>query len=140
MAARMTIVTRLSEALARNGRFAVADRVLDVGIALERMYVPSEGKISWNLRNRAAGYLATDKPSQESIRASMQEFYNVKSYIVHNRLEKLTPKRVQAAFHDGFDIARRSLFRMLREGRGPRIGTRQRMKCKMGVRRRCLEA
>jgi len=49
MAARMTIVTRLSEALSRNGRFAVTDKVLDVGIALERMYVPSEGRPEdWN--------------------------------------------------------------------------------------------
>jgi len=41
----------------------------------------------------------------------------VRSDIVHNRLDKLTPERVRAAFYDGFDIARRSLFKMLREGR-----------------------
>ena len=110
------VVGRLAEALARNGPFAVADRVLDVGIALERMYVLDEGKISRKLRNRAAKYLATDGLSQESIRASAQEFYEVRSDIVHNRLHRLTPERVHAAFCNGFDIARRSLFKLLREG------------------------
>lgn len=110
------IVTRLSEALARDGRFAVADRVLDVGIALERMYVLDEGKISRRLRNRAGRYLSVDAPGQESVRESAQEFYEVRSDIVHNRLDRLTPERVHAAFCDGFDIARRSLFKMLREG------------------------
>lgn len=111
------VAGRLAEALARNGPFAVADRVLDVGIALERMYVLDEGKISRKLRNRAARHLATDGPDQESIRESAQEFYAVRSDIVHNRLDRLTPERVHGAFRDGFDIARRSLFKMLREGR-----------------------
>ena len=110
------VVGRLAEAFARNGPFAVADRVLDVGIALERMYVLDEGKISRKLRNRAARYLATDGPSQKSIRESAQELYDVRSDIVHNRLHRLTPERVHAAFRDGFDIARRSLFKLLREG------------------------
>ena len=110
------IVARLSEALARNGRFANGDKILDVGIALERMYVLDEGKISLKLRNRAARYLATDELSHESIRASAQEFYEVRSDIVHNRLQRLTPERVHSAFINGFDIARRSLFKMLREG------------------------
>ncbi len=110
------VVGRLAEALARNGPFAVADRVLDVGIALERMYVLDEGQISRKLRNRAAKYLTTDGSSQESIRESAQEFYNVRSDIVHNRLHRLTPERVHAAFCNGFDIARRSVFKLLREG------------------------
>ena len=40
------VVARLSEALARNGRFAVDDRILDVAIALERMYELDGGEIS----------------------------------------------------------------------------------------------
>ncbi|MDE2808465.1 MAG: HEPN domain-containing protein [Gemmatimonadota bacterium] len=110
------VVGRLAEALARNGPFAVADRVLDVGIALERMYVLDGGHISRKLRNRAARYLAPDGPGQESIRESAQEFYDVRSDIVHNRLHRLTPERVHTAFCNGFDIASRSLFKLLREG------------------------
>ncbi len=111
------IVARLSEALARDGRFAVADRVLDVGMALKRMYVLDEGNIGRKLRNRAGRYLASDGPGQESVKESVQELYDVRSDIVHNRLDRPTPEKVQAAFRDGFDIARRSLFKMLREGR-----------------------
>jgi len=110
------VVGRLAEALARDGPFAVADRVLDVGIALERMYVLDEGKISRKLRNRAARYLATDAAGQESVRKTVQEFYAVRSDIVHNRLHRLTPERVHAAFCNGFDIARRSVFKLVREG------------------------
>ena len=110
------VVGRLAEALARSGPFAVADRVLDVGIALERMYVLDEGKISPTLRNRAARYLGTDGPSQECIRENAREFYAVRSDVVHNRLHRLTPVRVHAAFCNGFDIARRSVFKLLREG------------------------
>ncbi len=110
------IVTRLSEALARDGRFAVADRVLDVAMSLERMYVLDEGNIGRKLRNRAARFLASDATSEQEIKDAVRELYGVRSDIVHNRLHKLTPERVHAAFCDGFDIARRSLFKMLREG------------------------
>ena len=110
------VVGRLAEALARNGPFAPADRILDVGIALERMYVLDEGKIGRRLRNRASGFLGTDAESRERIRESVREFYDARSDIVHNRLHKVSPERVQAAFGKGFDIARRSLFRLLRDG------------------------
>ena len=110
------IVTRLSEALARNGRFAAGDRILDAAMALERMYVLDEGSIGRKLRSRTARYLGTDAASQKRIRDEVQELYDVRSDIVHNRLQKLTPDRVHSAFVSGFDLARRSLFKMLREG------------------------
>ena len=110
------IVTRLSEALARNGRLAVADRVLDVAMALERMYVLDEGNIGRKLRNRTARLLGTDAASEKRIRDNVRELYGVRSDIVHNRLDKLTPERVHSAFVIGFDLARQSLFKLLREG------------------------
>ena len=110
------IVTRLSEALARNGRFAVADRVQDVAMALERMYVPDENNIGRKLRNRTARFLGTDAASEQRIKDDVRELYDVRSDIVHNRLHKLTPERVQSAFVQGFDLARQSLFKLLREG------------------------
>ena len=77
-----------------------------------------EGKISRKLRNRAARYLAADGPGEESVRESAREFLRgCARTSFHNRLDRLTPERVHAAFRDGFDIARRSLFKMVREGR-----------------------
>ena len=80
------------------------------------MYVLDEGQISRKLRNWAARYLASDARGQETIRESAREFYAVRSDIVHNRLHRLSPERVHAAFRRGFDIARKSLFKLLREG------------------------
>ena len=115
--ARMApVVGRLAEALARDGRFAVGDKILDVAIALERMYELDQGKISRQLRGRASRYLGTDGASQERIRAVVGEFYDARSDIVHNRLEKMTPQGNRVAFGKGFEIARRSLFQLLREG------------------------
>ena len=115
--ARMApIVTRLSEALARDGRFAVADRILDIAMALERMYVLDENNIGRKLRNRTARLLGTDAASEQRIKDDVRELYDVRSDIIHNRLHKLTPERVHSAFVEGFDLARRSLFKLLREG------------------------
>ena len=110
------IVGRLAEALARDGRFAMDDRILDVAIALERMYVLDEGNISRKLRNRAARYLGTDAASHDGIKESVTELYDVRSDIVHNRLGKGTSLKKDKAFGKGFDIARRSVFKMLCEG------------------------
>ena len=51
------VVARLAEALAREGRFAAEDRILDVAIALERMYELSGGEISHKMRTRASWFL-----------------------------------------------------------------------------------
>ena len=110
------IVTRLSEALARNGRFAAGDRILDVAMALERMYVLDEGNIGRKLRNRTARFLGTGAAREKRISEKVKELYDVRSDIVHNRLHRLTPGRVHSAYVNGFDLARRSLFRLLREG------------------------
>ena len=110
------IVTRLSEALSRNGRFANGDRILDDAMALERMYVLDEGNIGRKLRGRTARLLGTDAASEQRISDKVKELYDVRSDIVHNRLHKLTPERVHSAFVDGFDLARQSLFKLLREG------------------------
>ena len=110
------IVTRLSEALARNGRFAAGDRILDIAMSLERMHVLDEGNIGRKLRNRTARFLGTDAASEKRFSENVRELYDVRSDIVHNRLHKLTPERVHSAFVQGFDIARQSLFKLLREG------------------------
>ena len=110
------VVGRLAEALARDGRFAVGDRILDVAIALERMYELDQGKISRQLRGRASRYLGTDAASRERIREVVGEFYDARSDIVHKRLERMTPQRNREAFGKGFEIARMSLFKLLREG------------------------
>ena len=110
------IVGRLSEALASDGRFANEVRLVDVAIALERMYDLPQGKISRKLRNRASSYLGTDPESQARVKESVKEFYNARSDIVHSRSRNVSPQRNHEAFGKGFDIAKRTLFKLLREG------------------------
>ena len=110
------IVRRLSEALARNGRFALDDKIVDVSIALEGMYDLPKWGVTRALEERVSGFLASDNESRERIGVSARAFYEARSAIVHNRSAKGTPFTNGAAFVSGFDLARRSLFKLLREG------------------------
>ena len=114
--ARMApIVGRLAEALGRDGRFAVEDRILDVAIALERMYELEGGEISHKMRTRVAWFLGADVESRLREMKAVKEFYEARSAIVHNSKRKAVTQRQPEAFAKGFDIARRSLFTLLRE-------------------------
>ena len=107
------IIARLDEALARDGRFASEDKILDVAIALERMYQLDRGDISRKMQTRAACFLGDDDGSQM---ATIKEFYNARSDIVHNKRKRNSPESYHKIFNEGFSIARRTLFKLLREG------------------------
>ena len=111
------VIGRLSEGLATNGRFAVGDGIQHVAIALEQMYVPDEGRIGKKLRNRASRFLGTDAENREKVLETVWEFYDTRSDIIHNRLHRTSAERIRSVFDSGFDVARRSLFKLLREGR-----------------------
>ena len=110
------VVSRLAEALARDGRFAVEDRILDVAIALERMYELGGGEISHKLRTRASWFLGKDAESRLGVMKSIAEFYGVRSDIVHNRKRQASEERYVEAFNLGFDVAARTLFKLLQDG------------------------
>ena len=109
-------VGRLAQALSRDGRFAIHDKVLDVSIALEGMYdLPKRG-VTNAMAERVAGFLGIDSESRHRIGENARAFYNARSAIIHNRSVGATPFTNDAAFLTGFELARRSLFKMLREG------------------------
>ena len=110
------VVARLAEALAREGRFAAEDRILDVAIALERMYELSGGEISHKMRTRASWFLGWDAEARVRIMKSVADFYGVRSAIVHNRRKRPSAERYREAFDTGFDIAARTLFKLLKHG------------------------
>ena len=109
------IVGRLAEALARDGRFAGDDKILAVAIALERMYGLDGGEISHKMRTRVAWFLGVDAESRFREMKTVKEFYEARSAIVHNRKKKVSWQRNHEAFDKGFDIARRTLFKLLHE-------------------------
>lgn len=110
------IISMLAEAPARNGRFGDEDRIVDVARALERIYDLPGKKIARTLQNRASRYLETDEKCQTRVKENVKEFYDARSDIVHSRRERVSPQRNRTAFAKGFQIARRSLFKLLREG------------------------
>ena len=110
------VVARLAEALARDGRFAAQDKILDVAIALERMYELGDGEISHKLRTRASWFLGRDGEDRLRIMKTITEFYGVRSAIVHNRKRKAAPEKYREAFDTGFDVAAKTLFKLIREG------------------------
>ena len=110
------IIGRLDEALARDGRFASEDKILDVAIALERMYQLDSREISRKMRTRVAWYLGDDAGSRLREMETIKKFYNARSGIVHNKRKRNSPARDQEIFNEGFSIANRTLFKLLREG------------------------
>ncbi|MCY3941133.1 MAG: HEPN domain-containing protein [Gammaproteobacteria bacterium] len=109
-------VTRLSEALARDGRVAMHDKVVDVVIALEGMYeLPRNGK-SRTLQGRVSNFLGADANDRKRITEIVRTAYDARSEIVHSDSKRVSPFRDDAAFMTGFDLARRTLFKLLREG------------------------
>ena len=66
--------------------------------------------------NRASGFLATDARERQRVRERVLRFYEARSEIVHSGPQRASPFRNGAAFVTGFDLARRSLFKLLREG------------------------
>ncbi len=110
------VVARLAKALARDGQFAAEDRILDVAIALERMYELDGGEISYKMRIRASCFLGRGAEERVQIMQSVKKFYGIRSEIVHNRKRKTSSERYQEAFDTGFDIAVRTLFKLLKDG------------------------
>ena len=77
--------------------------------------LPKRGK-SLALRERVARYIGTDTNDQQRIKESIRTFDEVRSDIVHGGSGEASPLGHGAAFVTGFDLARRSLFQLLREG------------------------
>ena len=115
------VVGRLAEALARDGRFQTDDKVLDVAIALERLYEDERdrGAIGLKLGKRAAKFLETGTEDYERVLQDVQEFYHVRGGIVHKRKKPPSVEEKEQAFTQGFKVARRSVVKLLRDGPPP---------------------
>ena len=110
------VLARLCEALATRGRFAAKSRFVPLAVALEQMYDIRSNKSSRKLQNRVSEYLGTDSDSCERLKESARKFYDERSASVHNRKKQTTPEKNQEAFDAGFDIAKRTFFKMSKEG------------------------
>ena len=79
------VISRLPEALARNGHYSEDDKILDVAIALEQMYELDQGEISFKLKMRAACFLETETQARLCVFKKVGQLYDARSGIVHRR-------------------------------------------------------
>ena len=115
-------IARIAEALARCGRFAVDDQVLDVAIALERIFRTTDRGISAQLQKRAAQLLGNGAEERAIVEREVKQFYDVRSAIIHGPKgkDKLRTLGVRlATFQSGLSLAQRSVLRLLADGKPP---------------------
>ena len=113
------VIARLAEALARSGQFQTEDKILDVAIALERMYELDGGEISFKLKTRAAWFLETRAARRLRVFRAVDEFYRARSTIVHRRQKGSSTETKSEAFRKGFEVARKTVVALLERGRPP---------------------
>ncbi len=109
-------IARLAEVLARSGRFQADDKILDVAIALERMYELDGGEISFKLKTRAACFLGSGPDDRLRVFRDVRDFYEARSSIVHKRRKNSSPEAKAEAFDKGFAVARKSVAKLLQQG------------------------
>ena len=111
-------VEHISRALARHGRLALQDRILDTAIALETVYTAdSRNEITYRLATRAAFFLGVDLSERTTISEEMKRFYKVRSNLAHGN-----PKdhdKLASTWNDGLDIAQKTIVKLLRRGAAP---------------------
>ncbi len=115
-------IARLGEALARQGRFRFDDQILDVAIALERLYMPKDRRISEELQRCVAEFLGGDETELSRVRSEVKHFYDVRSAIIHGPKDEKKRQLLEErpdAFRNGSKLARRSVFKLLNEGLPP---------------------
>ena len=112
---------RIAALYTRTGKFRVADRVIDIAIALEVMYEASEPGIAGKLRNRAASLLASNTTKPEDISKKMRRFYRARSAITHGGrlVTNEHDDKTEEALRDGLDMARQTAFALLKRGETP---------------------
>ena len=112
-------ISRLAEALARSGQFAADDKVLDVAIALERIFKPDDRGIGAQLQESVADLLANSSEEKTRLKEAIKHFYDVRSAIIHGAKDEKKRRLLQErpeAFQAGFDLARRSVLKLLNDG------------------------
>lgn len=102
------------------GRFGAEDRIIDASVALEAMYGPfSDREITRKISLRAAWLLGDSDDERRAVSKKMKSFYRTRSKTVHGAVSKNHRKREKElgdALVSGRDLARRSLFALLRRG------------------------
>ena len=103
------------------------DKMIDLGIAFESMYLSSVSKLSHHLSSRASKYLVENQDEQEELKEMFKEIYNWRSKAVHEgafpeKDVKIGEKSVTPSefIKQTQDLCRRSILKIL-EDPHPRV-------------------
>ena len=110
-------IARLAGSFSRTGRFELEDRILDTAIALEILYELGSSELTYKLATRGACFLGSSNEECRSILKRIKTFYGQRSAIVHNGKAKKSRRTVAENLSDVSDLARRTLHKLLRDGR-----------------------
>ena len=115
------------------------DKIVDLGIALEALYVTRKDKIERQLCYRGSRYLEEDEKLWEDREAEFKAIYNYRSGVLHNREldEEVTIGKQTVPISDlvprAEDLCRRSILKIMKAGKYPDWKTlRQNIKAKQG--------
>ena len=114
-----SVISRLAGSLLRRGKLEAADKILDVAIALELMYELDSPELKYKLATRAAWFLEKNSPGRVETFNKVRKFYDTRSSVVHSHKKQANnyDQQLSEQFKQGFDLAHRTLFKLLREGR-----------------------
>ena len=110
-------LSRLAASLSRSGALAAFDSIVDVAIALEILY-QAGAEQTYRYGTRAAYFLEETTQGRKDVFDAVKKLYDTRSSIVHGRRRRDDDQSLQDAFQRGFDIARRTLSKLVVEG-GP---------------------
>ena len=101
------------------------DKIIDLGIAFEALYVSRDDKIKRQLCHRASWYLGDDEAHRQQLDIELAALYDYRSAVVHSRAfgkevkvgERCVPvsKFVESAQH----LGRQSIMTIIEEGKFP---------------------
>ena len=75
----------------------LTDQIIDVGIALESLYVPdSQGEVKFRLPLHAAWHLGANRTERQKLREEFRQIYDARSDVVHTG--QLRGKRAKSSF------------------------------------------
>ena len=101
------------------------DRMIDLGIALESLYVPeSSGEITFKLGVRAAWHLKEDPADRQKLKKTFGDIYKWRSDAVHTgklpkKTKNLSQEKVEEFIETAQDYCRDSILKILKEGKFP---------------------
>ena len=115
------------------------DKIIDIGIALEALYVTRKNRIERQLCYRAPRYLEENEKLWEDLEAEFKEIYDYRSDVLHSREldEEVTIGKQAISISDlvsrAEDLCRRSILKIMKTGKYPDWKTlRQDIKAKQG--------